>query len=58
MSASLHLFIAAMLAGVGFGLFAIAADAHGLPLVAGLLAATAWLLVAVAVGMLVTVVVF
>jgi hypothetical protein len=37
MSASLQLFIAAILAGVAFGLFAIAADAYGLPRVAGML---------------------
>jgi hypothetical protein len=58
MSASLQLFIAVMLAGVAFGLFAIAADAYDLPRVAALLGVAAWLLVAVAVAMLGTVVVF
>jgi hypothetical protein len=58
MSASLLLFIAVMLAGVAFGLFAIAAGAYGLPRVAALLGVATWLLVAVAVAMLGTVVVF
>jgi hypothetical protein len=58
MSASLQLFIAAMLAGVAFGLFAIAAGAYDLSRVAALLGVAAWLLVAVAVAMLGTVVVF
>jgi hypothetical protein len=58
MSASLQLFIALMLAALAFGFFAIAAAEMGYSLTAALLAATAWLLVAVAVGLLVTVVAF
>jgi len=47
-----------MLAALAFGFFAIAAAEMGYSLTAALLAATAWLLVAVAVGLLVTVVAF
>jgi hypothetical protein len=57
MSTSLQLFIAAMLAAVAFGFFAFVAANTDRPMLAAVLAAAIWLLVAIAVGMLVTVVV-
>jgi hypothetical protein len=57
MPASLQLFIAAILAAVAFGFFAFVAANTDRPMLAAVLAAAIWLLVAVAVAMLVTVVV-
>ena len=57
MSASLQLFIAAILAAVAFGFLAVAAAEMDYMRTKALLIVTAWALVAVAVAMLVTVVV-
>jgi hypothetical protein len=56
MPASLQLFIATILAAVAFGFFAFVAANTDRPTLAAVLAATVWLLVAVAVAILVTVV--
>ena len=55
MSASSQLFIATLLSAVAFGCFAFAAGFAGRPIIAAVLAALVWLLVAVAVAFLVTV---
>jgi len=55
MSASSQLFIATLLSAVAFGCFALAAGFAGRPIIAAVLAALVWLLVALAVAFLVTV---
>jgi hypothetical protein len=58
MPASLQLFIAVMLAAAAIGFFAVAAAQMDYMRKKAVLIVTAWALVAVAVGMLVTVVAF